>query len=374
MAKSKHAFTLIELLVVIAIIALLIGILLPALGAARATAQTLVCSTNLRSLGTSNAIYAGNYRDHYSSPVNVGAKYLGRSVEFGQGLVFGTAILEGNSSPELPTQTQDWITPLIGEELGFSSRRSEKIRQLHNEFGCASARFFVDAAYQEGGGSGVPDDFDEVAEVIEEGLLQTSYLMPSGFAHYSFDDVGAVRSLIEGVAVGNGRPVDFGDSELRAMMTSHGGAPRQARGFRHKLTHVGTVVSDKIMAADGTRYWTDPGEGQVDGLTYNPTVAPGRYGNFTESTPTYDGSVSWGKNSNTSSSHTNYELSMRHGNLGVNALYFDGSVRSLQAAEMWSDPNPWHPTGSVWVEGDNTQESIDFMESERRGRSVIKIY
>lgn len=369
MKTTRNAFTLIELLVVIAIIALLIGILLPALGAARATAQDLVCSTTLRSLGTANALYVGTYRDHYSSPVNVGAKYLGRLVIPGKGLQFGAAVLEGNTSPNAPTQVQDWITPLLGDSVGFGERRSSKIAQLHNDFGCASARFFNDALFQDSQGSGIPGDFDNVADEVITGLLQTSYLMPSGFAHYARSDEAAISRLVERVSA-DGISVS---PDLNSMM-SNGFGPQQPRGFRHKITQVGTVVSDKIMAADGTRFWTDPGEGEVDGLSYNPTVAPKWYGNFTEPTPTFRESRAWGRESRSSPSQTNIKLSMRHGDRSVNAVYFDGSVRSMAATEMWRNPNPWHPTGTVWNDGDNTDESIMFMQEQGRGRSVVKIY
>lgn len=60
--RRRTAFTLIELLVVIAIIALLIGILLPALGQARNAAKATVNLTNLRSIGQGLEMYLGEYR------------------------------------------------------------------------------------------------------------------------------------------------------------------------------------------------------------------------------------------------------------------------------------------------------------------------
>jgi prepilin-type N-terminal cleavage/methylation domain-containing protein len=91
-----RAFTLIELLVVVAIIALLVGILLPAIGQARKTAQIVKSQANLRSLGQVQAIYAYEHKDSFTNPfpipgytrngfANIG---WGSGVKPGNGFVF----------------------------------------------------------------------------------------------------------------------------------------------------------------------------------------------------------------------------------------------------------------------------------------------
>ncbi len=66
--NGSRAFTLIELLVVIAIIALLVGILLPALGKARASGQWIQSAANLSGLGKAVYAYGNDYREVFVNP------------------------------------------------------------------------------------------------------------------------------------------------------------------------------------------------------------------------------------------------------------------------------------------------------------------
>ena len=65
--NQRGGFTLIELLVVMVIIALLVGLLLPALGRAREEARKTQCRSNLRQIGLAMTMYANDNQGHTPS-------------------------------------------------------------------------------------------------------------------------------------------------------------------------------------------------------------------------------------------------------------------------------------------------------------------
>lgn len=80
---SRHAFTLIELLVVISIIALLISILLPALGSARKAARNAQCQGNLHNMMVAFGVYASEEKE-WIMPVIMGNAGEGASTTWGR--------------------------------------------------------------------------------------------------------------------------------------------------------------------------------------------------------------------------------------------------------------------------------------------------
>ncbi|MEO1584163.1 MAG: prepilin-type N-terminal cleavage/methylation domain-containing protein [Planctomycetota bacterium] len=131
---SRRGFTLIELLVVIAIIALLIGILLPALGRARDSAKTALCLANQRQIVLALTTYAGDFNGKY--PINVFA---------------GTS---GNET--LPDGTDRWAwfdKEVIGQYLPNTDTADRGAFTENNQRSTVGGGVMVDPNHPQGGRS-----------------------------------------------------------------------------------------------------------------------------------------------------------------------------------------------------------------------------
>lgn len=151
-ALTSAGFTLIELLVVVAIIAILIGVLLPALSGSRESARTLQCKSNLRQLVLAANSYSVDNREYYSS-----GAWMNASSALSYGPMEGIVRTPGRSLPRSSGWVQDLARSgagLPGQMLcpGNEAQFSEvlKFKEMRNgwkRYTAAQVDEIIDAGY-----------------------------------------------------------------------------------------------------------------------------------------------------------------------------------------------------------------------------------
>lgn len=178
--KKRKDFTLIELLVVIAVIAILAGMLLPALGSARNKGIGASCLSRLKQIGTADAMYAADF-DFYA-PIKVAMRKTNGPTWFGKGVRSGTF-----------DYTQDgYLTPYI-KKAGLDQTAQSQISS--NIFFC-------------------PDPW--IQDYMSKGGYKADSAPPGGYG---------ANDKIHGWEEGNGRPlVRPGKLKKPSSIVSYGDA------------------------------------------------------------------------------------------------------------------------------------------------------
>ncbi|MFG0326615.1 MAG: type II secretion system protein [Phycisphaerales bacterium JB037] len=333
----RAGFTLIELLVVIAIIAILIGILLPALRQAREAARSLVCQTRVRDLALAQTNYMlandGYYAGWNTTGLRDRIKYL-------------IDLRNEIETQTTPVSVSDWISPVLGEEMGFPNRRAARYAYILNEYADPSSVVYNDLLF------GNSYDKSELLNILlEQGIRQTSYMTPASF-HYYPDQLAASRNTARVPGInGSTRTVTpaFWD-----FVTEFKAPDR----FKPREDLVALQSSEKVLVTDATRYYV-PGDNILD-FDISPT--PSIFGSFHCSSPLYDQSTEFGRGFGArvggAGDENNIDLSFRHPGRSINTGRFDGSVKSMKSTEAWSNATPWYPSGSERTGGGNPTDEV----------------
>jgi prepilin-type N-terminal cleavage/methylation domain-containing protein/prepilin-type processing-associated H-X9-DG protein len=309
---KRHGFTLIELLVVISIIALLIGILLPALGAARKSARASVCLGHMRGAGQGIFTYSTDNKNRTPGP-NTSGRQL---TLLDNGYAF-------KNTSEEPTQNFDWVSPALGSSLGLPGDRSARVQKIFEEdFRCPSnAETYTDQAF---GSLSVPDESPV-----------SSYSMNSNF-------------MVSWSNNGSGEIYQY--SWVASTVSSSVNDPTQLDRLAN--------MSGKAIVMEGARF-VDAGSGEA---TFNGAVKQVGGGNWASLGPGISVLVNngnpykWGNEQQRDNAR---RYAYRHGNDAMNVGFLDGHGESLSQEDS-RKVDLWFPSGSTVLNAGDTDDPDDF--------------
>lgn len=235
----KKRFTLIELLVVIAIVAILAGMLLPALNKARERARIASCVSNLKQIGTCLAIYAVDNNGYYPSWHTTGPWYQMIIAGYIENLKIWDCPGDTTRTPDLAEKgsykNYTW-TQMNGVSVNRSYCYESRCGSMKN-----SAIFYSpyrpETAKGAGGGKKIPVVFDTAAASGTSGLnglygtaaLEARTLHHNGRCNLLISDNSVFTTpkvSTEGVSMVNLNSWDKGFNNISVSEFNTNGTPR----------------------------------------------------------------------------------------------------------------------------------------------------